>query len=136
VKPSSLADWRTIILKERSPGLAYALYAADGGSRPPSTYINTGAGDVSAVASSLLPLNVWTHVAATYNGAELRLYVNGALAATRVTSGGVLISAEPLRIGGNSVWGEFFAGAIDEVRVYKRALTQAEIQSDMNVPVQ
>ena len=38
-------------------------------------------------------------------------------------------------MGGNNMWGEFYSGRIDEVRVYNRALTQAEIQSDMNRPV-
>jgi len=41
----------------------------------------------------------------------------------------------PLRIGGDSVWGEYFQGLIDEVRVYKRALSQGEIQADMSAPV-
>jgi hypothetical protein len=40
-----------------------------------------------------------------------------------------------LRIGGNSVWSEWFAGLIDEVRVYNRALTAAEIQQDMQAPI-
>ena len=34
-------------------------------------------------------------------------------------------------IGGNTVWSEWFAGLIDEVRIYNRALTQAEIQAGM-----
>jgi hypothetical protein len=34
------------------------------------------------------------------------------------------------------VWGEYFAGRIDEVRLYNRALAVAEIQVDMNAPVQ
>jgi hypothetical protein len=38
-----------------------------------------------------------------------------------------------LRIGGNAIWPEFFAGLIDEVRVYDRALTATEIGADMNV---
>ena len=33
------------------------------------------------------------------------------------------------------MWGEFFQGRIDEIRIYNRALTQAEIQTDMNTPV-
>jgi hypothetical protein len=45
------------------------------------------------------------------------------------------VSASPLRIGGNSIWGDVFAGRIDEVRVYNRALSQSEIQSDMNRPI-
>jgi hypothetical protein len=41
-----------------------------------------------------------------------------------------------LRIGGNAIWNnEFFAGLIDELRVYNRALSAAEIQTDMNTPV-
>jgi hypothetical protein len=41
----------------------------------------------------------------------------------------------PLRIGGNSVWGEWFHGAIDEVRVYNRALGPDEIRRDAASPV-
>ena len=40
-----------------------------------------------------------------------------------------------LRIGGNSIWGEYFAGLIDEVRVYNKALTAAQIQADMAAPI-
>jgi hypothetical protein len=35
-------------------------------------------------------------------------------------------------LGGNSVWGDFFKGRIDEVRVYNRALSAAEINADLN----
>ena len=40
-----------------------------------------------------------------------------------------------LRIGGNTVWGEYFTGLIDEVRIYGRALSRAEIQTDMTTPI-
>src|SRR6185437_9519651 len=40
-----------------------------------------------------------------------------------------------LKIGGNAIWGEWFNGLIDEVRVYNRALSAAEIQVDMNASV-
>jgi hypothetical protein len=50
-------------------------------------------------------------------------------------SGNIATSASPLRIGGNAVWPEWFAGLIDEVRIYNRQLTQTEIQTDMNTPV-
>ena len=46
-----------------------------------------------------------------------------------------VVSGSPLRIGGDSVWGEYFRGLIDEVRVYNRALTGGEIQTDMATPV-
>jgi hypothetical protein len=36
------------------------------------------------------------------------------------------------RLAGNTIWSEWFAGVIDEVRVYNRALTQGEIQAGMS----
>jgi hypothetical protein len=49
--------------------------------------------------------------------------------------GALAPSGEPLRIGGDAFWGEFFHGRIDSVRVYRRALGAAEIQTDMKTPV-
>jgi hypothetical protein len=51
-------------------------------------------------------------------------------------SGALVTSDGPLRIGGNRVWGEYFEGLIDDVRVYSRALTAAEILADMDTPVE
>jgi hypothetical protein len=44
-------------------------------------------------------------------------------------------STGALRIGGNNVWGEYFAGLIDEVRIYNRALSGPEVQSDTNTGI-
>lgn len=71
----------------------------------------------------------------TYDATAIRLYVNGVLAGTRSKSGSILASTGALRIGGNSVWGEYFGGRLDDVRIYNRALTAAEIQTDMGTPV-
>ncbi len=81
------------------------------------------------------PVNAWTHVALTYDGTIVRLYVNGTQVATRNQTGAIQTSSNPLWIGGNQPYGEFFNGLIDEVRVYNRALDQGEIQSDMNTPL-
>ena len=45
-------------------------------------------------------------------------------------------SNNPLRIGGHSTWGEFFAGQVDDVPIHNRALTVGEIQADRNGSVQ
>jgi hypothetical protein len=44
-------------------------------------------------------------------------------------------SSNPLQIGGDSLFGQYFRGSIDEVRVYNRALSATEIQTDMNTPL-
>jgi hypothetical protein len=67
----------------------------------------------------------------TYDGAALKLYVGGILVASKTQTGSIAVSTGALKIGGNSIWPKYFAGLIDEVRVYNRALSQAEIGSDM-----
>src|SRR2546423_14346715 len=65
----------------------------------------------------------------------MRLYVNGVQVASRAQTGAIATSTNPLQIGGDSIYGQYFVGRIDEVRVYNRALSAAEIQSDMNTPL-
>ena len=82
-----------------------------------------------------LPLNTWTFLAATYDGSTVRFFVNGTEVGTRSAGGSLLTTTGALRFGGNSVWGEYFSGRLDEIRVYNRRLTATEIQADMNNPV-
>src|SRR5207244_1895119 len=65
----------------------------------------------------------------------LRLWVNGVLTGSTAITGTLINSTGALRMGGNSIWNEWYAGKIDEPHVYNRALTQAEIQADMNRPI-
>jgi hypothetical protein len=73
----------------------------------------------------------WTHLAATYDAKVLRLYVDGRPAGRRAIRGGRF--GKRLRIGGSP--GHWFAGLVDEVRVYGRALTGRQIRAEMaNTP--
>jgi hypothetical protein len=129
VRPSALGGWRTVAFKERSGGLVYGLYADQAGGRPlGEVFIGS---DRNATGAAL-PLHAWSHLATTYDGSLLRLYVNGVLASSTSVTGAMAASTGVLHLGGNSVWGEWFAGLIDEVRVYQRALTATEVTADMN----
>ena len=127
------ATWRTVVLKEQPNQLVYALYASEGSSRA-SGHVFSGS-DLDTRSANTIPLNTWTHLAVTYDGATLRLYVNGTQVSTRAVTGSMPNSTGGLRIGGNNVRPEWFSGRIDEVRIYNRALTAAQIQTDMNTPV-
>jgi hypothetical protein len=127
-----IGGWRTVLFKERSGGMAYGLYANDDGSRP-AVHVDIG-GEQRARGTTQLPLNVWTHLAATYDGATLRLYVNGTQVSSKAQTGAATATTGALKLGGNAVWGEWYAGLMDDVRVYDRALTTAEIQGDMTRP--
>jgi hypothetical protein len=133
VRPSRLGGWRTVVFKERSGGVVYGLYGDQAGGRPLGQ-VDIG-GERNAVGSASLPLNVWSHLATTFDGSMVRLYVNGTQAGSLPFAGSMAASTGPLRLGGNSVWGEWFAGLIDEVRVYNRALSASEIQQDLQTPV-
>jgi RHS repeat-associated protein len=81
-----------------------------------------------------LAADTWTHVATTYDGTMLRMYVNGAEVATQPVTG-ELSGTSQMLIGRTRLTGAPFVGSIDEVRVYRRALTAEEIASDMNTPI-
>jgi hypothetical protein len=130
-------SWRNVIIKERSSGEVYNLYA-NADTNAPKVYVIRAAQPntpLDAFGTNQLPLATWTHLAATYDGTMLRLYVNGVEVGMRAVSGALLTSTGALRIGGNSLWSEFFAGRIDDVRIYNRALTATQIQSDMATAV-
>jgi PKD repeat protein len=127
----SLSGWRSIVMKEQPTVDAYYLEIV-GGIVVGDIFV---AGSVHHIYSpNPIPLNAWTHMAATYDGSRFRLYVNGVEVANMLQSGPIQTSSSPLRIGGNAMWGEYFQGIIDEVRIYNRALSAAEIDADMNTP--
>ena len=61
--------------------------------------------------------------------------MNGVQVASKAQTGSLATSASPLTIGGDPIDGQYFKGRIDEVRVYRAALSQAEIQADMAAPL-
>jgi glucose/arabinose dehydrogenase/PKD repeat protein len=135
VHPTAFGYWRTGIFKEQPSHLAYALYTSNDGDRPAGHLFTAGGGEQILNGPSALPLNTWSHLAMTWDGTTHRLYLNGTQVASRALSGTLVNGSGPLRFGGNSVWPEWFGGRLDEVRVYNRALTQAQLQADMNTPV-
>lgn len=135
VKPSTTTgDWRTLVMKEATGSMPYGLYAFDDSGRPPAIYGRVGApgSEVRATGGSVLSTTAWTHVTGTYDGSQLRLYINGAQVGSANLSGNLATSTGVLRIGGNGMWGEYFGGLMDDLRIYNRALTPTEISSDMN----
>ena len=82
----------------------------------------------------VMPLGEWLCLAGTYDGKEAKFYIDGELANSREFVEGFQANNDPLMIG----WDSFaedrhFNGIIDEVRVYKKALTEQEINQVMAV---
>ena len=95
-------------------------------------------------STTTVPLNKWTHVAARYDGAQMRIFINGTLdtATTAATNANTPIATTaPVLIGGDSSRHHFiggdssrhhFHGHLDDVSIYNRALSDSEITDLVN----
>jgi hypothetical protein len=94
--------------------------------KPRAAVFDANGNGVDVPAVGPVPADVWTHVAAVFDGSTLRIYVNGAVQGTAPNAPAPADGASALEIGrSGGVSG--FDGNIDEARVYARALTGQEI---------
>ncbi len=90
---------------------------------------NHSGATTTAITSTKVNDGTWHFVAMTFDGAYVRLYIDGALQGTFYGPSLGFLSFEDLYIGERGNNGNFFNGSIDDVRIYNRALTTAEIQA-------
>jgi hypothetical protein len=79
-----------------------------------------------------VPVGRWKHVAATYDGTWLRIYIDGRSAGAKRVTGRTCVTGEPLAVGAKNnptkgLLEAFWDGRLDDVRIYGRALTAAEV---------
>ena len=87
--------------------------------------------------STALNTSQWYHVAATFGGGSLSLYLNGNLVATQAVTGSVGSDTSKLTLGKNPLSAtNYFKGKIDEVRVFNTTLTSTQIQRMMYQEIQ
>jgi parallel beta-helix repeat protein len=127
VKPAAAyTDFRSILVKNYK----YYLYASVAGycgdGSPLAGFAETTNNTVCEPAP--LPINTWTHLSLTSDGSTLTLYRNGIAIATAAAGETLSPSTGNLQIGA-SQYGERFQGLIDEVQIYNKVLSAAEIQA-------
>ena len=135
VLPTSSGHGRTI-LQKRSPsnvgGYVFETVHAPFGPENSLQFaiMINGTYSVLQAPANVLTIGVWQHVAATYDGTAMTIYVNGAQTAGMTVSGDIDAVTDPLVMGRNVVVTEdAWNGFIDEVSLYSRALTASEIQA-------
>jgi uncharacterized protein DUF4038/concanavalin A-like lectin/glucanase superfamily protein/collagenase-like protein with putative collagen-binding domain/fibronectin type III domain protein len=134
VKPSAVSKaWRDVIYKGNDIYYLEATSAVNGSPAGGNTV--NGDGDDHAVGTDPLEPGAWAYLAVTYDGSAIQLYVNGDPVASIPQDGTIKLSSSPLEIGGDGIYGQYFQGLIDEVRVYNIPLTAGQIEDDMNTPV-
>ena len=87
---------------------------------------------VNAIVGDVIFTDQWYHVAGTYDGSTIKVFVNGSEVASKSISGSIVSVTDDFVIGRNVVNGRSFPGLIDEVELFDRALTQKKIQKIFN----
>jgi hypothetical protein len=112
-----------------SPYYQYGLELSGG---KPQFYIGTSTGLMGAGMDTSLALNQWTHFAVVFNGLSAQFYVNGTMVSSKSLATGITARGMPLRMGADADISQFYKGLLDNVRIYNRALSGAEVTTDMN----
>lgn len=129
------ADWAPIVVKEVSPFASpYYVYGLTFDNAGHVRYCFSEGVHRCINGTTVIPLSEWTHVAGSYDGNKVRLFVDGVEEAAADFSTPLLASSGPLRIGSTSGGAFLFAGRIDRVKVFDRALQPPEIAIDSMPP--
>lgn len=125
-KPAEITSTRTIVRKEAQ----YILRFSSGNAE---FWTNSG-GTWRSVTTPAVA-NEWHHYVGTYDGSNMRIYVDGVLKNTTAATGAISTGTNPFYIGGwlsAGILTEPFNGLIDEVAIYVGALSQAQITAHYN----
>jgi hypothetical protein len=141
VRPARWSDWGVILAKgadspkKTDADPVYALRARGDHDRAEFA-LRVGDRTYEVKGEPKRAAGGWVHVAATHDGSVARVYVNGVQVAFREAPGAVVSSTRSLRIGSDAGSKDRFRGTIDDLRIYNAALTRAQIQADMQAPVE
>lgn len=89
--------------------------------------IRTTLGNKWVFSGTAPRIDQWYHLAGTYDGSSLNMYVNGLLENSVSHSGTIVGSNKPLIIGNNPANNRGFAGSIVDMRIYDTALSESDI---------
>jgi len=124
--------WQGNIINKNGTGEnGYMLRAGNNG----QVNFNLGSGVWNELntATGTISLNTWHHLAGTYDGVQMKIYVDGTLAASSPLTVSIAATTTNVLLGEDPQWvGRYFPGRIDEARIWNVARSQAEIQATMS----
>ena len=86
--------------------------------------------NVGRLEAPLPPANQWVHIAAIYDGARMRVFVNGVQTGVLAATGAIPVTTDPIYLATKTpeaIAGDHLNGSLDDVRIYNRALKVSEI---------
>jgi len=85
--------------------------------------------------ANTIKANEWTHVVGTYDGKTVKVYLNGVVKAELNANAAIPANTATFVIGGTQDSRDWYAGMLDEVKLYSRGLTADEVKRSMNGPI-
>jgi hypothetical protein len=133
VKPEGTGEAESIVYKEAEGGwFGYTLLLGLTTTGRMEGFVgDTAESGVAVVSPHTVEPNVWTQVALTYDGRHERLYIDGELVDEELSEPPIE-NTGPLKIGCAAGGEGHFDGRLDEVRIYERALSGAEIGNGLD----
>jgi len=133
------ADWRTIVGKSPTSVLGQTTFSYD--FRTDNTGIlrfSLNLGGWQYVLGPTLVEGTWYHIAGTYDGTELILYIDGEPVGTTAATGQINVTSDPVCVGNivnaaGAGSNEYWSGIIDEVRIWDRGLSDEEVKRNMEL---
>ncbi len=134
---SAYTDDQRVITKEEGtsdPYTAYSLQISGAGDTKLEFRPTLNGARQRIETGADVPLNVWTHVAATYDGSEVVLYLNGEIDKQTPATGEMMVNDKDLWIGASEFYTpRFFSGTMDDAVLFSVALSQNEIKELMEI---
>lgn len=136
-RPSSIDAWSRLFDFGTGQSNYMHFTPKAGSTNLPRFAITTGSGEQLIDSSTALSVNTWTHIAITLSGNVAKLYFNGVVVGTNTS-----MTLWPSSLGSTTQnylgksqfsWDPAFKGAVDDFRIYERALSVSEIGTLANV---
>jgi hypothetical protein len=136
VRLDAVNRWNSVVAKGNVNSYSATNYGLEVNNANRFVCVLGGGSSSRTLASSVtVTTGTFYHVACVWDGTQLRLYINGALNASVAQNLTPAVNTSPLYVGqfGGNV--DRMRGVIDEVHIYGRALSQADVSADMNTPI-
>lgn len=130
-KEGETGDWSCLLGKGEKQQRNYCLWLE--ASTRQILFQQYGDAAVGLKSQAAVPDGAWTHVAATVEGAKATLYINGVKDGEQARKGAASVVNFPIGMGWACEHGTFL-GLLDDVRIYRRALSAGEIRALADLP--
>ena len=127
-KDKEASDWSRLVGKGDTKLRNYGVWEENGASKKIlwQQYDKNGKSILSFTSNADVEIGKWVHVAAVIRGKKGEIFINGRLDTSETRTGIPATSGDPLTFATCS-WHSAFPGALDDIRVYNRALSAAEV---------